>query len=358
MAVTAQAGIFGFGPQSAMEVAATTFYRHKATTIDLGVMDEVRLGALEIGSGPFPSFPYKTGYSVGGGVEMQPRLEDSLGWLLYAALGDVATGAAVDGVYPHTFKPLTSDLSFVRWLSLRKYVPMKESDPTTDMGELYTDVKPTGMAFTLPNNAPITCRWEFLGREFTMVPDISAWAWANTYEDWGSIPVGCETGGYIKFTGGGLTDLEMPVVNARINFVNTNLDLDQERVYGSPALEDITILTRQMSFDVTVKWNNPQLYQALLTGSNIGTTWASSPLTGSLDVATVATQLAGSSLTQKFELDISTDEIMWQMNAPIQLAAGRAVMMTFRGTALESQTDYAQFLLKNEVSAYAWPAGS
>jgi len=360
MATTAQAGIFGWGPQSAMESAATQYWRHKATNIDLGILDDIRVGPLEIGSGPFPTFPYKAGYVIGGGVDMQPRLEDSLGWLLYAHLGSHSVGAAVDGVYPHTFVPDT-DPSFVRWLSLRKYIPQKESDPATDLGELYTDCKPVNLGLTLPNDMPITARWDFMGRSFTLVDDITPWTWENAaYEDWQSIPVGCETGGDIQFTGGDLSGLSVPVVRAQVAFGNQNLDIRQEKVYGSPELEDITIIQRQLTFDVTIKWNDPSIYRNILTLLSNGTSWSSRPLTGSLDIKTVGTALAGSSTTQKFELDITADEVMWQMNGPITMAAGQAIMMRFTGTALEpSSGDYATFTLYNEVADYAWPsAGS
>lgn len=513
MAVTAQAGIFGFGPQSAKEVEATTFYRHKATLIDLGVMDDIRVGPLEIGSGPFPTFPYKAGYIVGGGVEIQPRLEDSIGWLLYAALGDVET-TDTDPVFSHEFKPLAADQAFVRWLTLRKYIPMKEGDTDTDLGEKYMDCKPVSLTLTLPNDAPITARWDFMGRNYELISDFTAgtpavanttslvrssnvvtvtideeigivegqdiviagvtaaafngtfpiqlvtdvltissmarasnkvsvttstshgletgdqltisgatepefnvtvnvevvdvdefefvqvgaddtatgspvatvvrtrtfkyaqvavndtasvqgtatftplgeaWTWANTYEDWGSIPVGCELGGYIKFTGGGLTNEELPVVGARVTFANQNLDIRQEKVYGSPFLEDITIIQRQITFDVTIKWNNPELYKAITTGSINGTEWSSSPLTGSLNIAMVGSGLIPTSGT-KYQLNITAAEVMWQMNGPIQLAGGSAIMMRFTGTALDSPgNDYATFTLVNGVEEYVWP---
>lgn len=437
MAVTAQAGIFGFGAQSAKESVATTFFKHKATSIDLGVLDDIRVGPLEIGSGPFPTFPYKAGYIIGGGVEMQPRLEDSIGWLLYAVLGDVATSGPTDGVYTHTFKPLAADQSFVRWLTLRKYIPKKEGDEATDLGEEYEDCKPLGLTLNLMNDQPLTARWDFMGRTYRMVPFIGSasqatttdltrssgtttvttsadhnfnvgddvtiagvtaanfngdffissvptsttftyeqptlgndtatvqgtadsgknWAWSNSaYEDWQTIPVGCEVGGFIKFTGGGLTAEELPVVGARVTFANANLDLRQEKVYGSPAIEDITILQRQITFETTIKWNNPDLYRAILTGATYGGVWDSSPLTGSLDIRAVGTALAGTSLTQKFQLDITAQEIMWQMNGPITLAAGQAVMMSFIGTALEpSSGSYAEFDLYNETTSYTWP---
>lgn len=359
MATTAQAGIFGFGPQSGKEAAATQFWKHKATTVDLGVLDDIRVGPLEIGSGPFPTFPYKAGYIVGGGVEMQPRLEDSLGWLLFAHLGDHAVGAAVDGVYPHTFKPYAADQSYVRWLSLRKYIPPKEGDANTDLGELYIDCKPTNLTLNLPNDAPLTARWDFMGRTFQLVPDISGWSWQNAaYEDWGSIPVGCETGGSIEFTGGELSGESMEVVNARVSFSNQNLDIRQEKVFGSPALGDITIIGRQLTFDVMIKYDIA-VYRNILTLLSSGTDWASRPLTGSVAIKTVATALAGTSTTQKFELDIDASNVMWQMNGPIQLAAGQAVMQRLTGTVLEPTSgDYATFKLYNEVADYTWPVAA
>ena len=44
MAQTAQAGILGFGPQSAKEAAASTLYKHRASDIDLAAMSDDRLG--------------------------------------------------------------------------------------------------------------------------------------------------------------------------------------------------------------------------------------------------------------------------------------------------------------------------
>lgn len=432
MAVTAQAGIFGFGPQIGMNQVATSFYRHKATLIDLGFLDDIRVGPLEIGSGPFPTFPYKAGYIVGGGVEIQPRLEDSLGWLLYAALGDVSTTGS--GPYTHDFTPLSADQSFVRWMTLRKYIPKKEGDEDTDIGEEYMDCKPVALSLTLPNDAPITARWDFMGRQHRFVPRIAAlsqatttdltrasdvvtvttsaahgfavgdivviagvtpstfngtfgiqsvgstttftynnagvdesasvqgtadvgedWTWVNSYEDWQSIPVGCELGGGITFTGGGLSAEELPVVGARVTFSNQNLDIRQEKVFGSPSLEDITIIQRAITFDCTIKWNNPKLYRAILSGDQYGAAWASQPLTGNLDIGMVGTGLIGST-SEKFALDVTAAEVMWQMNGPIQLAGGQAVLMRFTGTALEpSAGDYATFTLKNNVASYAWP---
>jgi hypothetical protein len=356
MAVTAQAGIFGFGPQGAKDQIATTFHRHKAINLDLGMMDDSRLGPMEIGSGPFPTFPYKAGYTVAGGAELLPRLANTFGWLLYAALGDVDSALVETGVYDHTFVPLDTDLSYVRWLTLKKYIPQKESDPDTDIGEIYENCKPVGLSFTLEADQPIRARLDFLGTKTTFVQDISGWVWSGTYENWHSVPVGCEVGGYIKFTGGGLTGEELSAQRATVNLVNTPLDIRQEKQYGSPELEDITIISRTLTFDVTIKWNNPELYLAIQTGAFDGTEWTSTPLTGELEVAAVATKVIGAT-EQKYSLVIKAPEIMWQLNGPPVLAGGQAVIMRFMGTCLETEAeDYTEFILRNAVSSYAWPA--
>jgi hypothetical protein len=356
MAVTGQAGIFGFGPQGAKDQVATTFHRHKAINLDLGMMDDSRLGPMEIGSGPFPTFPYKAGYTVAGGAELLPRLANTFGWLLYGALGDVSSALVEAGVYDHTFVPLSTDLSYVRWLTLKKYIPMKESDTDTDMGELYENCKCVGMSFTLEADQPIRARLDFLGTKTTFVPDITAWSWSAAYENWHSVPVGCEVGGSIKFTGGGLTNEELSAQRVVVNLVNTPLDIRQEKQYGSPELEDITIIERRLTFDVTVKWNDPDMYLAVQTGQFDGTTWSAEPLTGELEVVAVATKVIGST-TQKYSLTINAPEILWQLNGPPVLAGGQAVIMRFMGTALETESeDYTEFILRNAVASYTWPA--
>jgi hypothetical protein len=460
MAVTAADGIFGYAPQVGKEVmpASPTWFRHKASLVDLGVNDDQRTGQLEVGGGPFPTFPYKAGYLVGGGATFQPRLQDVLGWIFYAGMGDIKSSTPVPGtdvhaeitvatpphsvttaitappaggaqvaievgtptgasmtaeihvngtdndddalevIYTvtaraalavvvggtmgvfktvtsidvvsgttgdkftpiyltgitHSFIPKTSSKSHVKWLAARKYIPQKDGDALTDLLESYTDCKPLGMTFTLPNDSPLTMRMDMMGRTFELGDDISSWTWANEYEDWDSIPVGCETDGYIKFTGGGLSGEELPVVGAQISMINTPLDPRQERVYGSPKIEDITIVSRQMTYSCTVKWNNPELYRAVLTGDHAGTAWSSRPLTGSMDVRSVATGFISGS--QKYMLNVSSPEILWMMNGTPVLAAGQAVICQFTGIALApSVGDYTTFALTNNVLNYTWP---
>ena len=466
MATTAANGIFGFAPALSKTALPSVpkWMRHKASLVDLGILDQVNVGPLEVGGGPFPTFPYKSGYLVGGGATIQPRLENTLGWLMLASLGDVSAEVPVPGTnvhaeisatgsYPqdittvisappvggssvlvkvtalggvsatagitvvgtdnndsaltatftltavalnslnkcaspsthvfktitaihinsgaaagdkftlvyqsgtkHTFVPKSSNPSFVHWIEARKYIPKNgDDDADSDLGETYIGCKPLSLVLTLPNAAPVTARFDLLGRDFGIEESIAGWTWDNEFEDWNSIPVGCETGGYIKFTGGGLSGEELKVVAAQVGWMNTPLDLRQEKIFGDPRIEDITIISRLMTYDVTVKWNNPELYRAIVTGSKTGLTWASKPMTGLIDVAMVSPGMVIGA--QPYQLNIGSPEILWQMAGTPILAAGQAIMMRFTGTALAPNVgDYTTLDLINNVDSYSWPS--
>jgi hypothetical protein len=359
MAVTAAAGILGFGPQNKMSTAAgyvapTTFYRHKATQVDLAVLDDTRLGDDEVGGRPVPTFPYKAGVMVGGGATIQPRLEDTVGWLLYGMMGDASSAlhAAETDVWDHTFKFDAADAGSVKWFTFKKYIPMKDGVATTDLGEIYTDCKVVGSSFTLASDRPLQARMDVLGRTFALDHAASTWTWANTYEDYPTIPIGAHTAGYISIGG-----TNLPVVQATVNFANQPLDTRMERVYGSPYLEDVTIVKRQLSFDLLVKWNNPDLYAQILTGSPTGTAWTAQPHSGAFEVTMSSFEMAGTSTTVPHALKINCPSAMLAMNGGITLAGGQAVLMRFNGVALDNVGEYATFVLTNGKADtyYAWP---
>ena len=353
MSLTAMAGTIGFGPQPSMGVLPSTWYRHRATLVDLAIIDPTQEGAPEVGGIPVPSFPYKTGPMVAGGLTIQPRFEDTLGWLLYGLMGSVASveNPGASGIYDHLFKMVTGDETFVPWMGFRKHIPRKDGVVTTDLGEVYKDCKILGFSLTLPNEQPLAARIDVLGREFEMDEDPAAWSWANTFEHWQSIPVACAVGGYLKVDGD-----ELPVVGATVSFQNAPLDPRQEKVYGSPFLEDITVIQRRLQYDMTVKWRNPDLYREVVTGLASGISWSAHPKVGSFEVKAVSSMDMPTE-TEPYSLTIAADEVMMNQVGGITLAGNQSVMMRFSGTALEA-TNYASFLLRNKATGYAWPAGS
>jgi len=350
MAVTAQAGIFSFGPQAAKGSLATTFHRHRAVDVDLGIQDDVRLGQLEVGGLPVPTFPYKAGYVIGGGASLQPRLEDTFGWLLYGALGKLTT-AAVPGnadVYDHTIE-MAADGTQVPWMSMRKYIPTLGGDLYTDLGETYKDLKVLGLAFQMGADTPLNCRVDSLGREFSLDDEPDGWAYSGAFEDWESIPVACMTDGFINVDGD-----DLPVVQATFQWQNQPLDLRQEKIIGSPMIDDVTILTRQLAFDIMVKYNSPALYRKVLTGDPLGTEWTGTPFTCALDIQTVSSvNMPGETIP--YSLRAQASEVQLQQVGGIRLGAGQAIFMRFQGVALDTGAQYAKFTLRNKKASYVWP---
>lgn len=415
MAVTAAAGIVAFAPQYQkgslpLLTNPSDFYKMKATQVDLAVLDDTRLGDDEVGGRPVPTFPYKAGVMVGGGLTAQPRLENTLGWLLYALMGDVSSavpsGAPVwqtthayilgDTVRPsvannyfyecttagtsggsaptwpttlgttvndgsvvwtcvldeweHTFKFDSQDAGNVKWLSWAKYMPKKDGGAATDLGEIYRDCKLVGSSFALTADRPLQTRLDILGRSFTLAHAADTWVFKNSnYEDYTSIPIGAHTSGSITLAG-----QELPIVSANLNFTNQPLDTQMERVYGDPFLEDVTIVKRQLTFDLLVKWNNPDLYAAILTGSTTGVNWTAKPYTGALS-ATMAVATPNVSTGLPFILKVDCPSAMLSMNGGITLAGGQAVMMRFSGVALDNAGEYTTFMLRNSTQSYTWP---
>jgi hypothetical protein len=361
MTTTAQAGILGFGPSAGkgIGVVSGNWYRHKATLIDLAIMDDQRLGPPEVGGRPLPTIPYKAGVMVGGGATINPRLEGSLGWLLEGALGYVESTSGSGGIRYHTFALDPSIPGRVPWMGFRKLIPNSGNIGDYAFGETYVDCKVTNLVFTLPNDGLISSRVDVMGRSFLLEQSPSwgnssgstgGWSADGEFEDYQSIPIGCQTAGYIQTPDFG----NLPVVQAQIGIQNMPLDPRQERVYGSPYQEDVTIVSRAVTLDLTVKWTNPALYRQILTGSISGTQWSARPFTTPVSIVAISPDnMTNESLP--YELSITITSAMLALNGGIQLAGNQAVMMRFTGTALDVPGDYATFRLTNQRTAYTWP---
>jgi len=362
MATVAQAGILGFGPQPAKEqdVPVGRWYRHKATLADLAIMDDQRLGPPEVGGRPFPTIPYKAGVMVGGGLTLHPRLEASIGYLLKGAMGYCATSSGSGSVKNHVFSDDPSNPGYIPWLGFRKFIPGGDEVGDYGIGEVYKDCKVLSLALTLPNEGLVSARVDALGRLFEL-EESPTWGtttgsgggWDPTYgefEDFPSIPIGSTPGGYINTPDFG----NLPVVQAVVTMVNRNLDIRQEKVYGSPYLETITVISRQINIDLTVKWKNPNLYRQILTGSIAGTSWSSVPFTSPVTFRTISPGNMPSE-SQPYELLVTVTEAMLALQGGITLSGNDAVLMRFTGQALDTTGDYCTWELRNKYANYTWP---
>jgi len=360
MAQTAQAGIFGFGPQSAKETAASTLYKHRASDIDLAAISDDRIGPPEVGGTPTPTFPYRAGILAAGGATIAPRLESTFGWILEGVAGDVTTtadedvfGTTATDWYHHVFSFDTTAESFVPWMSYYKEIP--NAVAAKRLGELYQDCKIVGLNLALPNDGLIQARIDVVGRMATgtVFEDDPSPSFGNTqYEDFTSIPIGSIVGGYLQIPDYASEDLA--VVQATANFANIPLDIRQEKVFGSPYLEDITVTGRGLTVDMILKWQDYELYRSIITGSTTATQWTSCPWVKDLDIYALTGQCAGE--TYPYQLRVVAPEMMFQVAGGIRLAGNEAVMMRVTGTAIKGTEHYYDIHLFNEESSYAWPS--
>lgn len=359
MAIVAQAGVFGFGPQSAKEATATTIYKHRAADIDLAVISDDRLGPPEVGGTPTPTLPYRAGVMAAGGATISPRLENTFGWLLQGVAGDVTStagedvlGATVTDFYHHVFAFDTSSEGFVPWMTFYKEIPGETA--SDKLVEYYSDAKIVGMNIALPNDGLIQARIDAIGRMATGTQfDGTSATFGNTeYEDYESVPIGSVEGSYVQIPNYAAVDL--PVVAATVSIVNTPLDIRQEKVFGSPYLSDITVIGRALTVDMIVKWQDPELYKSILTGSTTGTQWSACPYVSDLDIyAQTGECEAGVS---PYQLRIKAPEVMYQLVGGIRLAGNEAVMQRIQGTAIKGTSSYYEIHLGNKTTAYSWPA--
>ena len=359
MAITAQAGVFGFGPQSEKETAASTLFKHRAADIDLAVVSDDRLGPPEIGGTPTPTIPYRAGVMAVGGATISPRLENTFGWLLYGVAGDstVTSGEDVFGTtttdfYHHEFAFDTAAEGTIPWMTFYKEIPGVTA--TDYLAETYEDCKVIGMTLSLPNDGLIQARVDVIGRMATgtQFENNPSTTFGNTlYEDFESIPIGSVPGGYIQLPDYSATDL--PVVAATVSFQNAPLDIRQEKVFGSPYLEDVTITGRALTVDMVVKWQDPDLYRSILTGSTTGTQWTACPFVSDLDIYALTGDCIDGG--DPWQLRITAPQVMYQMVGGIRLAGNEAVMVRLTGTAIKGTEDYYTIHLGNTTASYTWP---
>ena len=478
MTTTAQAGIFGFGPSAAKGTAVATadWYRHKALMVDFGVYDDARVFPPEIGGIPVPAGAFKGGYSVGGGATIHPRLTNSMGWLLYGALGTVnsavaslnyigtmaktlltgssqvistgltspaaaaklcvrvykgdnvaftgqisvggtatedfdfdtgnslGAGQRVDGIadretivgnesyssvtsvslpanslsatddiyvsvgyedavaMSHVFEIDTDNPACIPYMGFRKYIPDDCQASNYKLGETYNDCKIVGLTVNLPANDLISARVDAIGTDFLMEQDpawgtssgSAGWATAGGFEGFEDTAIATNTLGYIKVPWN--DGLDLAVIGGSVGFQNIPLGEQQERVFGTPSREDVTIVSRALSFNFVVKWDNPDLYRTVITGSKSGTTWTSDPFTARLDLMAYAgSNMTGSSVPASLRVEARSVH-MSIVGTPV-LAGADAVLLRFAGSALDDPGyDYVRITLSNLETAYTWPS--
>jgi len=357
MSVPAQNTTVGFGLQAAEIGRGGTF---TPGDVDFYKVRTVRSAAVpvqsqqvfppELGGVLTPAGAYKDMAFFGGDADLLPRLEGSLGVLLKAALGDLATttdedseGNAVTGMYAHTFK-FASDQSSLPFLAIRELVPQASGN----FGITAHDCRVSSLRLTVPAMGKLAARVVFQGREFAF-DDGSGWTWANaTFEKFTSTP---DAGsGFFKIAG---TEYEN-VIGVQFE-LNNGLTRPQDEMNVGDFFPGSSVpLQRAATMRVVFRWQDDELYRSLYTGAVDGTAFSPLPFiqeTGGSNAFemkfTTPEDVAATTPTTPFGLHVIGNAITWAAQ-PLELRGGGIVTQTCIATLLTPTTgDYVNFILQN-----------
>jgi len=320
---------------------------------------------------------YVTGVWAGGTVSLIARLEERLGWLLLATMGEVSTvtdikaedlgicggsGSSGDtsGINSHIFFFSDNDEFFAPWLTMFHKLP--HTTAAEEVGERMQDGRIGTFTMNAAAGAPVGIDLGIVGRrlqaseEFDVNP-----GWSATYDDFTTFAVGtCE--GHFKVEG-----TEYDVTNITLNVTNNVLPPAQSVTIGSIDPKDFPLLGRQVTVTATILVDTYDLYLSTFVGSaadvSSGTdqTAACTVYKGDLDVmlaSQVAIGAAGDA-TEKYKLRIvsnrDNNNVAWNVQ-PIRAQPRRPVVLQVQGTVEAVSGETALYVvLQNAKADYSLP---
>lgn len=360
MSVSSLNSVWGAGPQEAKGTVASTFYAYRLMRVQGGPTDMTEIAEPEIGGVPLPDGAYKAGVFTREQIDLYLRLEDDIGWLLYALCGAVST---VDddpetGLYRHIFRmdpTSTITMLALNWISTRRLVGQPEH--TNNFGIQCLDVRVEAMMFNIAAAAALTARMNTLGRIHTYSDDPSLWEWAvGSPEGFASVPVTANTNSYFKvptFQAGAL-----PTQQVQIQFGNMLTQPTQEFIVGSPYMDDIKALFRNIGINWTYKWADEDLYLWMVANDGTGASinWDCVVPVGTFE-ARVATCDVISGMANPYSITFKAPKVFWFPTAPPSLAGLNLIQLPVSGVvaAPDDSSDPFTIEVVNETESYTWP---
>jgi len=357
MSVTTLKGAFSLGPQVAKESAGATYYWYPVFSSDYGVIVDERPFPQEVRGLMWPTGSYRAGFFAAGGIDFAPRLLDDFAWILIAALGEnpvTAVDNPVAGVNRHRWT-LDGSEDDLFWSTVHVIMPGN----TSDLGIIGLDNRVGMLRFQLPQSGYLTARLDLLGRLATDIDDTifvegpAGVGWTTDFENFTSVPVSAKGGIVIAGLNGGA---EIPVTGWSVEIANGLTTPQQEQVVGSYFPDDFTAIAKTMTIRTVLKWDEADIYQTIVTGTDSGTALTEATFEGA---ATIEVQAPGNITgTTPYELEISCPNVLWQISNP-RLAGAGLLQVELSGTVIKLGTDNVLVLdmFSGEGDGgYAWPS--
>lgn len=368
MTVSASPGIgFAFALQSAKGSAVSDtsdFKRQRVIQAQLGAVQQAGQFPQEVGGGYHSGGLYKSAIAAQGSVRMMPRLEGDMGYLLKALLGaPEASGTSDTGWYETSFKPADSVCSHP-WLTARKFVP--NCTAADQLGEEISDAKLNAFSLSVRPGQPAMLDLGLLGISSQFVDAATASAWGDAmeaYEGTDSVILGGVNGTQallgdiagVDLGGGAGSEFSVPALDIQLNVQNrfSGEGITPELVIGSLQMDDLILLGQTISFTLTYKWKDPNLYKAVYAWDG-GTSVGNSPTAKMLKTDVTLTFKSANVLTAGVneQLQFVLNSCSLQCPNGIVLSGGQYVTIQVQGVCEIAATPdaYATVKLKNGVA--------
>lgn len=344
------------------------WYKYRVVNVTGRGMQDQTVMPLELGGVLTPTGAYKSGAYFVQEVDLIPRLEDSIGYLLLATLGNVSSISGKKyndngwvtnvGAYGHLFRFDQSDQANIPWLAARLRMPGSATDGSEVEGEVGYDCKVSGIRLNIPGAGMITGRFGVQGREFErpIASDVNAWAYANAFEDSTSIAHSGKGSLYIGSTIPKITGLTIDIVNSLTR-------PQDEFIVGSFFPDDVQVLSRSMRMRASVKWENPDLWNQIYYGAADGTQWTNLPFFSATSGAQKGFYFEAQSpanipaTSVPYALRVMADNVVLSCDpTSLRLRPGSIIEYLINIDVLDPATgmQYVEVALDNAQTDYSW----
>lgn len=358
------AGLFGIAGQSALASVGTNFYWFPLVNCDYGPMEGQDNLPPEIGGAALTRGRFKTGIVMGGNIDIVPRLQNRIAWLLWGAVGYLSThtdqtiaqviaaaGANV-GVNTHQIYFDTSDEFDIKYLTVHKLLP--HSTAASQVGEIGMDNRITNLTIAATPASVATMRFGMLGRA-TADPlwDINP-AWSATYDSEDSFMVTSCTGS-VEIEG---TTYDTGAVT--LTLMNNLLPPAQGRKIGSGHPIDYPVLSRSLVLATTCFVADYDLYMQTFGGAAspvIDCAWSCTPYSGDFDIILESdTAIPGAATAANYQMRIRTTQNNVNFMArPIVLVPNQPVVFQLIGNVQNPDSGHPfDIYIQNESAYGAW----
>lgn len=354
----------GFGTA---ETTDSDFQYFPMTDCGFGPVKNQDVLPPEIGGRALPGGAFATGAWAEGTLSIIPRLDNRLGWILLAVMGEVSTvlattvaqyiagtgGGSATGVNTHIFTFYATDHHWVPYCTFRRWLP--HTTAASSLGEVSQDGRFRSMTITAAGASPLTMDLDAIARLEQSDSDIQFEfnpAWTNIdYDDLEDFGVTSCTGTFA------IEGTSFDVTNVSITVTNQLLPPAQAMRIGSMHPIDYPVLGRVVTATATILIADYNLYVSTFQGAlnaGVSADVACTVYKADLDAEFRSqTYITGTTpYILRIRSSLLNDNVAWQVR-PIRVQPNRPIVLQVTASWLATASgDPIEVMLQNGQTAY------